>query len=166
MHTCWKLDTHIYFPQTKLREGNVFTPVFHSVHRVCVCVCVCVFVCVCVPARIGQGVARGVYQGGVYPERVSIQRGVCLGGVCPGDVCSGRCLSRGCVPRGVFPGDVCLWECTPPEPRGRHSPYSEADSPPHVRWRLKWVVRILQECILVLWVFEPICNAYFYCDVL
>ena len=66
-----------YHPQTKLREGNVFTPVCDSVHRGRGCI----------PACIGQrglypsmqwGVCLGVFAwGGVSALGVSAQGGVC-----------------------------------------------------------------------------------------
>ena len=71
---------YCYRPHTKLREGNVFTPVFHSVHR------------------------RSLCQGGLCP-RGSLSGGLCLGvsvqwslypgGLCPWEgLCPGGSLSR------------------------------------------------------------------------
>ena len=56
-----------YRPQTKLREGNVFTPVYHSVHSG-----------VGFPARITGHMARG----GLHPGGVCIQ-GFCIQGGLP-----------------------------------------------------------------------------------
>ena len=67
-----------YRPQTKFREGNVFTPVCHSAH-----------LGACIPACNGAGgcLPGDVCQGDVFPRGMSAQR------VCPGD-----CLPGGCTP--------------------------------------------------------------------
>ena len=100
LHENW----HYYGPQTKLRGGNVFTPVCQSF-------------CSQGVSTYGSGMSASGSRGSVHPL----------------DTPLGRHL---------------------PRPRGRH--------PPGRRWPLKWVVRILLECILVLiaiwrlmWSFYP-----------
>ena len=58
-------------PATKLWEGNVTTPVCHSVHQGSLC--------------LGRSLSRGLCKGGYLSE------GLCLGGLCPG----GGLCSRG-----------------------------------------------------------------------
>ena len=58
-----------YRPQTKLREGNVFTPVYHSVHSG-----------VGFPACITGHMARGVYIQRESASRGSVSKGVYLHG--------------------------------------------------------------------------------------
>ena len=71
-------------PATKLRQGNVFTPVCHSVHR---------GGWVSVPAcTTGHMTGGGVLSGG------SLTAGLCLGGLCPG-----RSLFRGLCPVHLCP---------------------------------------------------------------
>ena len=72
-------------PATKLRQGNVFTPVCHSVHRGG-----WVSVPACTPGHMTGG---GVLSGG------SLTAGLCLGGLCPG-----RSLFRGLCPVHLCPG--------------------------------------------------------------
>ena len=64
---------HYYHPQTKFREGNVFTPVRDSVHG-------------------GGSLSGGLCPGGVCVQGVSIQEGSLSkgGGLCPGGFLSGR----------------------------------------------------------------------------
>ena len=73
------MGVYVYRPQTKLGQGNVFTPVCHSVHR-------------------------GVYNRGVCIRGVSTSGGVCIGDVCMGggmDLHPGRvCIQEGSAPRG------------------------------------------------------------------
>ena len=75
LHFCYSLACPGYYrPQTKLREGNVFTPVCDSVHRGGV--------------SVWGGLCReGSLSGGLYPG------GLCLGGLCP--------VSRGSLYGGV-----------------------------------------------------------------
>ena len=71
-------------PATKLRQGNVFTPVCDSVHR-----------------------GRVSVQGGLFPGGVSVQEGVsvqgdlCLGGLC---LCPGGLCLEGLCPGGLILG--------------------------------------------------------------
>ena len=71
---------HLDRPQTKLWEGNDFTPVCHSVHR---------------------GIS---VQGGLCPG-VSVQRG----GLCPGGSLSGGLCPGGSLSRGSLSGAVSVW---------------------------------------------------------
>ena len=72
-------------PATKLRQGNVFTPVCHSVLGWGISVPACI---------IGQ-MTRGVsVQGGICPGG-SLSRGISVReGLCPGGLCPGGSLSR------------------------------------------------------------------------
>ena len=104
-----------YRPQTKLREGNVFTPVCDSVHRgVSV---QGVSLSRGVSLQWGVSVCRGSLSGGEF-----LSRGLCPGGFCPRglspegvSVQGGGHLSRGVFSRGVFvqraslSGDVSVW---------------------------------------------------------
>ena len=76
-------------PVTKLRQGNVFTPVFHSVHREGhVWLGVHTWWGVCVAG--GVCMAGGMHGGGVHGSRV------CMVGVCTaGGMCGGM-HGRGC----------------------------------------------------------------------
>ena len=58
-----------YFPQMKLWEGNVFTPVCDSVHS-------------------WVSVQGGLCPGGIFVWG-SLSKDVCPGGLCPGDLCQG-----------------------------------------------------------------------------
>ena len=67
-----------------LEQGNVFTPVYDSVHGG------------------GESLFTG---GGLCLGRVSVQLGLCPGGLCPGGLCLVGCLCRAVsVHRGLCPG--------------------------------------------------------------
>ena len=72
-----KLRYH-YRPQTKLQEGNVFTPVCHSVHG----------------GSLSQYAPQVTWPGvGLCPGSLC-PGGLCPGGVCPGGLCPGGSLPR------------------------------------------------------------------------
>ena len=81
-----EIEIFTWFEQTKLREGNVFTPVCDSVHR-------------------GVSVQGVLCPGGFLSRSVSVQGGLCPVGLCPG-LAGGLCLGR-----EVFcPGGVSVME--------------------------------------------------------
>ena len=92
----------------KLREGNVFTPVCHSVHRRGLC-----------PGGSlsrGLSVQRGFLskglsvKGGLCPEGVSVQRGVSVqGDLCQGDPPYGNVQAVSILLECIF---VCYIFCT------------------------------------------------------
>ena len=151
-------------PTTKLRQGNVFTPVCDSVHGE-----------VSVQGSLSQGGlcpaprgslsrSRGVsvqVHGGLCPGpggSLSRSRGVSVqvqGGLCPGvsiqgvsvqgGLCPGRSLSRGLYVQEVsVQGDLCPGESLS---RGISVQGSLCQGDPPCGYM--WVVRILRECILV-----------------
>ena len=81
-----------YRPQTKLWEGNVFTPVCDSVHggvslsRVSLCPGWVSVQGALYPWGLcpGGSLSRGVSVQGVSVQGVSVQGGLCPGGLCPG----------------------------------------------------------------------------------
>ena len=77
LNTYW---SHLYRPQTKLREGDVFTPVCDSVHR----------------GISVQGSLSGDLSPGISLEGVSVQDGLC-----PGGSLSGRPRLGGTHPTGM-----------------------------------------------------------------
>ena len=91
-------------PATKLWQGNVFTPVCHSVHGGCLC-----------PSMHHRSHDRGVsVKGGLCPGG-SLSRGSLSGrSLCPGSLCPGVSLSEGLCLGGVSvlggpcPGGLCL----------------------------------------------------------
>ena len=130
---------------TKLREGNVFTPVCDSVHRGSLSWGDLFPGGVCLEGSLNRWVlcTGGWYlsRGGSLSRRVSVQGGLCTeGGLCPGEsLYRGRSLSRGSLSRG----GLCtggLWSLSGGSLSGR---------PPYGNVR---ALRILLECILVLFV--------------
>ena len=122
---------NFYRPQTKLREGNVFTPLCHSVHR-------------------GRGLCPSMHHrshdlgvsvqwGGLCPVGVSVQGDSLQVGLCPGGLCPGGSLSGGLCQGGLCPGGSLSRGISVQEGSllGRR-PYGNEQ-----------VVRILLECILV-----------------
>ena len=111
--------TNWYRPQTKLRQGNVFTPVCDSVHRV---------------------------GGGTMSRGVSVRGCLCPEGLCPAGSLSWEVsLSRGVSVLGVsFQRESLSWGCLcPGRPLSRRPP---SPLPPYGYVR---AIRILLECILV-----------------
>ena len=76
---------YFYRPQTKLREGIIFTPVYHSVHR-----------------------RRVLCPGKSLSGGFSVQGGLCPGGLCPGGSLSRGSLSRGSLSRGSLSRGVSV----------------------------------------------------------
>ena len=90
------------YPQTKLREGNVFTPVCDSVHGE---KGGNVFTPVCDSVHGGVlSIQGGICSGGVCVQRGSLSRGLCPEpGLCP----AGRGVSvQGVSVQGVCHGDA------------------------------------------------------------
>ena len=128
----------VHYHRTKLRKGNVFTPVCHSVQGgLC---------------SGGRGVS---VQGGLCPavslSGASLSRGVCPGGLCPGMSLSRQSLSW----RGFCPGGLCVQGSLS---RGRVSVQGSLSMGVSVQRGLcqgdplysnKRVVCILLECILI-----------------
>ena len=111
-------------PATKLRQGNIFTPVCHSVHR--------------------GGLCSSMHhmshdQGRVSVQGVSVQGGLCPGGLCPGDLSPWESLS----------GEVSVWGLSVQGSLsgGSLSGISVRETPP--LYSNEQVVHILLECILV-----------------
>ena len=172
MKTMMKRKFHYCRPQTKLQEGNVSTPVCHSVHMGG-----------SVPACITKGslssgglclggLSRGVSVQrvsvqGISVQQVSVQGGLCTWGLCPGRSLYMGSLSRGSLSRGVsvqgvsVQGGLCPWGlcsgglcpgglCPAGLCPGRVSFMEntpERDPPPSGN---DWAVHILLECILVI----------------
>ena len=139
-------------PATKLPQGNVFTPVCHSVHgegslsqhapqvtwpgRVSVQWGLSRGVFVQGGLCPGQSLSRVFIQGGLCPGGLSVQGGSMFGdrngGLCPGGFCPAESLSsRVSVQQGVFV---------------RETPWTET-SP----YGTERAIRFLLECILVPW---------------
>ena len=108
-----------------MRQGNVFTPVCHSVHK-----------------------------GGVYPT-MHLGRHPLARPPPPGQTPSPQADPPGQTPLGrqtprqTPPGQTPPSRKTPPD---RYTPWADTPHPPPApsRWLLQWTVRILLECILVL----------------
>ena len=105
------------------RQGNVFTPVCDSVHRVG---CLCQWGCLC-PWEVslsGGSLSRGVSVLGFLFEEVSVQGGSLYrwvsvqGGLCPGGF-----LSRG---GGLCPGESLLGTLSRTFTCGRYASYWNA----------------------------------------
>ena len=81
-------------PATKLRQGNVFTPVCHSIHR--------------------GGLCPSMHHEGHHDQGVSVQGGLCLGRslswgfLSRGSLSGGLCTGGLCV-GGSLPGGLCTW---------------------------------------------------------
>ena len=72
-------------PATKLRQGNVFTPVCDSVHW----------------NSLSQHAPQVTWPGGLCPGRSLSRDGLCPGGPCLGGLCAGGTLCRRSLSRGV-----------------------------------------------------------------
>ena len=92
-------------PATKLRQGNIFTPVCQSVHKG-------VSVPACPTGHMTRGSLFGglCLGGGLCPGVVSVQRGLCPGGfLSKGLSVQGVSVQGGLCPRGgLCPGGVSV----------------------------------------------------------
>ena len=102
---CTCTQSFYYRPQTKLQEGNVFTPVCDSVHGRWVSV-------------RGNLCPGALCPGGLCPgeslSRGSLSGDLCQRGLCPGSslireslsggICPGVSVQAGLCPEGLFPG--------------------------------------------------------------
>ena len=98
-------------PATKLRQGNVFTPLSHSVHGEGVSVPACITGHITGGGGLsgGQSLSRGIsVRGSAWGVSVwegPCPGGLCPGGLCPGGLCPGRSLSGGlCLGESLFRG--------------------------------------------------------------
>ena len=142
-------------PATKLRQGNVFTPVCHSVHRgVSVPACtvghmtlgvsvqrVSVWGGLCLRVSVwggfcpGKSLSGGLCTGGLCVGGslfgVSVHRGLCLGCLCPGGLCVGGSMSRGVSVQEIsVRTHLCLGRSLLGRPPPGQRPLPDRDDPP------------------------------------
>ena len=167
MKTMMKRKFHYCRPQTKLQEGNVSTPVCHSVHMggsvpACITKGSLSSGGLCLGGLCLGGLSRGVsVQGvsvqGVSVKQVSVHGGLCTWGLCPGGLCPGGSLSRGLCPgRSLSMGSLFRGSLSRGSLSSRSLPREslfygeypgERPIPPSGN---DWAVHILLECILVI----------------
>ena len=115
-------------PATKLRQGNVFTPVCDSFHRGGLC-------------PVGS-LSKGVLcPGGSLSREVCVQVGLCPRGLCPGGLCPGSLRQRGSLSRGsLLRGSLSRGVSVQGTSSVRETP----------TYGNMWTISILLECIFVL----------------